>query len=229
VKEISLPVSDFRILVHDPENEDSGIFASWRQPGIFESFVLLCRKERAPNMETLRKAGLLNWDYEFRLTEPNLGWVEYRGCVITSSDWAEVLSDSNDLFDALWPRATATIALRAGLRAPNQRAWLEGYGPEVIIHAVENLLRFVVRDVVHIDTPIIDKVVETKQYLELPELSNGDYLLQVYCGTRMLAQRTLMILPWRALRCAEPERAYSIRLGSFTLQGALIGADGEAG
>lgn len=226
VKELALPERDFWILVRDPENEDSGVLASWRHPGIFESFILLCRKEQAANMEMLRQAGLLRWDHEFRLTEPNRGWVEYRECVITSPDWGEVLSESNDLFDALWPSASATIALRGGLRVPQQRGWLEGYGPEVAVHAFEESMRLVVRDIIHIDAPVTDMTVETNQYFELPVLTRGDYLLQVYGGGPLLAQQAFRILPWRALSCAEPEQSYSIRLGSLTLQGALIRADG---
>lgn len=225
VKELALPERNFWILVRDPENEDSGVLASWRHPGIFESFILLCRKMHSSNMEMLRQAGLLKWGHEFRLTEPNRGWVEYRECVITSPDWGEVLSESNDLFDALWPSASATIALRGGLRVPQQRGWLEGYGPEVAVHAFEESMRLVVREIIHIDAPITDMMVETNQYFELPVLTRGDYLLQVYGGGRLLAQQAFRILPWRALSCAVPEQSYSIRLGRLTLQGALIRAD----
>jgi hypothetical protein len=226
VQELVLPKRDFWILVRDPENEDSGVFASWRYPGIFESFILLCRKEHTPNIEVLRQAGLLRWGYEFRLTEPISGWVEYRECVITSPDWDEVLSERNDLFDSLWPSASATIALRGGLRVPQQRGWLEGYGPETAIHAFEELLRVVIRNIVHIDSPIRDTMVETNQYFQLPLLTRGDYILQVYSGDRLLAQQAFRILPWRALNCAEPVQSYVIRLGKVTLQGALIRYDG---
>lgn len=225
VRELVLPERDFWIFVRDQENEDSGVLASWRHPGIYESFFLLCRKKHASNMEMLRQAGLLRWDHEFYLPEPDRGWVEYRECVITSPDWNKVLAESNDLFDALWPSALATIALRGGLRIPQQRSWLEGYGPEVAIHAFEERLRFVVRDIVHIDAPFIDDTVETNQYVALPVQTRGDYLLQVFGGERLLAQQAFRILPWRALSCAEPQQSYSIRLGSATLQGALIRAD----
>lgn len=228
VRELVLPERDFWIFVRDQENEDSGVLASWRHPGIYESFILLCRKKRASNMEMLSQAGLLRWDHEFHLTETGRGWVEYRECVITSPDWGEVLAESNDLFDALWPSASATIALRGGLRIPQQRGWLEGYGPEVAIHAFEESLRLVVRDVAHIDSPIIDEMVETNQYFELPVKTRGDYLIQVYDGGRLLAQQVFRILPWRSLTCAEPQQSYSVRLGSSTLQGALITSDGGA-
>lgn len=228
VRELVLPERDFWIFVRDQENEDSGVLANWRHPGIYESFFLLCRKKHASNMEMLSQAGLVRWDHEFHLTETGRGWVEYRECVITSPDWGEVLAERNDLFDALWPNASATIALRSGLRIPQQRGWLEGYGPEVAIHAFEESLRLVVRDVAHIDAPIIDETVETNQYFELPVKTRGDYLLQVYDGGRLLAQQVFRILPWRSLTCAEPQQSYSVRLGSSTLQGALITTDGGA-
>jgi hypothetical protein len=228
VKELALPERDFWIFVRDQENEDSGVLASWRHPGIYESFILLCRKGHAPNMEMLSRTGLLRWDHEFQITGGSRGWVEYRQCVITSPDWGAVLAESNDLFDALWPSASATIALRGGLRIPQQRGWLEGYGPELAIHAYEGRLRLVVRDVVRIDSPLVDETVETNNYFELPVQTRGDYLLQVYEGGRLLAQQVFRILPWRSLSCAEPQQSYSIRLGSSTLQGAFIGADGGA-
>ncbi|HEX8845141.1 MAG TPA: hypothetical protein VF791_10880 [Pyrinomonadaceae bacterium] len=227
VRELVLPERDFWIFVRDQENEDSGVLASWRHPGIYESFILLCRKKHASNMEMLSQAGLLRWEHEFQSDETGRGWVEYRECVITSPDWGEVLAESNDLFDALWPSASATIALRSGLRIPQQRGWLEGYGPEVAIHAFEESLRLVVRDdVAHIDAPIIDETVETNQYFELPVKTRGDYFLQVYDGGRLLAQQVFRILPWRSLTCAELQQSYSVRLGSSTLNGALITTDG---
>lgn len=226
VKEIVLPERDFWILVRDQENEDSGVLASWRHPGIYESFILLCRKRYASSMEMLNQAGLAKWDHEVHLTETGSGWVEYRECVITSPEWDDVLAESNDLFDALWPSASATIALRGGLRIPQQRGWLEGYGPEVAIHAFEERLRLVVRDVVHIDAPIMDETVETNQYFELPVKTRGDYLIQVHDGGRLLGQQVFRILPWRSLTCAEPQQSYLVQLGSATLQGALITIDG---
>lgn len=228
VKELILPERDFWIFVRDQENEDSGVLASWRHPGIYESFILLCRKKYATSMEMLRQAGLLQWEHKSQIAELSGGWVEYRECVITSPDWDEVLTESNDLFDALWPSASATIALRSGLRIPQQRGWLEGYGPEVAIHAFEGRLRLVVRDIVRIDAPLVDETVETNQYFELPVRTRGDYLLQVYDGGRLLAQQVFRILPWRSLSCAELQQSYSIRLGSTTLQGALIRTNGEA-
>jgi hypothetical protein len=227
-KELILPESDAWIFVRDPENEDSGVLAGWHRPVMFEKFVLLCREERAPAMETLKRAGLLSWENEFHFSDHYSGWVEYRECVITSLDWDEVLSEGNDLFDTLRPSVSAvTIALRGGLRVPNQRGWLEGYGPEVIVYAADEQLRLVARDIVNIDTPIWDSNVKTNTYLELQIMSRGDYILQVYRGNRLLAQQAFRILSWKKLRCAEPDKSYLVRIGSFTLQGALVKTDRE--
>lgn len=228
VKEIILPESDVWIFVRDPENEDSGVLAGWRRPVIFEKFILLCREERAPAVETLRQARLLSWGNEFHFSNNGRGWVEYQECVITSLDWDEVLPGDDDLFDELRPDVSAvTIALRRGLQVPNQRGWLEGYGPEVIVYAVEEQLRLVARDIAHVDTTIWDRTVNTNQYLESQITSRGDYILQVYRGSRLLAQQSFSILSWKDLLCSEPEKTYSVRIGSFKLQGAVVTADRE--
>ena len=57
IKELVLPERDFWILVRDPENDTSGIFAGWKPPGIGETFLLLCRKEYKEQMEFFKTGG----------------------------------------------------------------------------------------------------------------------------------------------------------------------------
>lgn len=45
IMELYLPERKFWILVRDPENETSGVFASWQPPGLGDKFILLCKKE----------------------------------------------------------------------------------------------------------------------------------------------------------------------------------------
>ena len=76
IKELVLPERNFWVLVRDPENEDSGIFADWGRPGLGETFILLCRREYAEQMEFFKDEALLNWDHSFPIDEE---WIEYRG------------------------------------------------------------------------------------------------------------------------------------------------------
>ena len=65
IKELYLPERKFWILVRDPENEASGVFAGWGHPGLGETFILLCRKEYTEQMELFRQEDLINWDHDF--------------------------------------------------------------------------------------------------------------------------------------------------------------------
>jgi len=221
IKELVMPEREFWILVSDPENEDSGVFASWGSAGMHEIFILLCLRKYEPLMKRLKQAGLIEWDHVM----PSLasdGWIEYRGCRIVSADWNEAVSDDDDLYDALWPNVPVSISLRGGLRVSRQNGWLEGYGPEVALYSSQKSLRLVVRDVREFNVPIVDEVVDTNQHLDLPKQTRGDYLLQVFRENALLSQVSFRIIPWNSLRCLKPELSYGVNLPGFTLQGGIL-------
>jgi hypothetical protein len=105
-----MPERKFWILVSDPENEDSGVFASWGSPGMHEMFILLCLRKYEPLMKRLKQARLIEWDHVMASPASD-GWIEYRGCRIVSADWDEAVSDDDDddLYDALWPNVPVSI------------------------------------------------------------------------------------------------------------------------
>ena len=135
IKELVLPERRFWILIRDPENESSGVFAGWGHPGLGETFLLLCKKEYADQMENFKQEDLLKWDQDFSINEE---WVEYRECMIISPSWEGIIPQHQDLYDALKPTISATISLKGGLRVPNQGGWLEGYAPEMTIIAFDD-------------------------------------------------------------------------------------------
>lgn len=228
IKELILPKRQFWILIRDPENETSGIFASWKHPGLGETFLLLCRKEYAEQMELFKQEDLLQWHHDFSINDE---WVEYRECMIVSPSWEGIIPQYQDLYNALKPTISATISLRGGLRVPNQGGWLEGYPPEMTIIAFDDSVELTLLDTSDLDTPntpIMNQTIDTNKPIGLPVLEPGNYLLEAHSLGKSVTQKVLRILSWDSLDSKEPEQPFSIDAGAFTLQGATITVNEEA-
>ena len=222
IKELILPERNFWILVRDPDNEASGFFAGWGYPGLGETFILLCRKEYAEQLEIFKQEALLEWDHDFRINDE---WIEYRECMIVSPSWEGIIPQHQDLYDALRPVVSATISLKGGLRAPNQSGWLEGFPPEITVFAFDDAAELRLLDVSCPDEPIMAEIVNTNQPVNHPTLATldpGDYLLEAYCLGKPSTPRTLHILSWNSLDCRQPEQPFDVNVGTFTLCGAII-------
>ena len=219
IKELVLPERGFWILVRDPENEDSGVFAGWGPPGLGETFLLLCRKEYAEQLERLRQEALIEWDHYSPIDDE---WVEYRECMIVSQSWDGIIPQRQDLYDALKPNISATIGLKGGLRVPNQGGWLEGYPPELTITAFDSRIELKLLDISQLDEPILHQPVMTNNPIKLPLLSSGDYLLEAYSLRKLVARRAFRILPWDSLNNTQPGQPFDVNIGIFTLRGAII-------
>ena len=219
IKELYLPERKFWILVRDPENETSGVFAGWGRPGLGETFVLLCRKEYAEQMEFFKDEALFNWDHSCPIDEK---WIEYRECMITSQSWEGIIPQHQDLYDALKPNVSATISLKGGLRAPNQGGWMEGYAPEITVFAFGESVKLKLIDVSRHNKSIMDDIVNANQPISYPTLNPGDYLLEAYNSERLAPPRVLRILSWDSLEHKQPKQPFSVDIGTFTLQGATI-------
>ena len=219
IKELVLPERRFWVLVPDPEDETSGIFAGWESPKLGENFLLLCRKEYSEQMEMFRQEDLINWDHDFPVGDE---WVEYRGCMIISPSWDGIIPQHQDLYDALKPRIAATISLKGGIRVPNQGGWLEGYPPEITIIAFDDSVNLKLLDTSSPDEPIMHQLINTNKPISVPSLTLGVYLFEVYNLGKLVARRVLRILAWDALECRQPEQPFSVDVGKFTLQGVII-------
>ena len=219
IKELVLPERDFWILVRDPENDASGIFAGWKPPWLGETFLLLCRKEYAEQMASFKQEDLLEWDHDFPIDDE---WIEYRECMIISPSWDGIIPQHQDLYDALKPSASATISLKGGLRMPNQGGWLEGYAPEVTIIAFDDSVNLKLLDTSLPDEPIMHQLVDTNEPISIPSLTPGVYLFEVYSLGKRVTLRSLQILPWDSLGCHQPKQPFDVNVGTFTLCGATI-------
>ena len=219
IKELILPERQFWILVRDPENETSGVFASWGQPGLGEKFILLCRQEYTEQLEIFKQEALFEWDQNFRINDE---WLEYRECMIISPSWEGIIPQCQDLYDALKPTISATVSLKEGLRVPDQNGWLEGYPPEMTVIAFDDSVELKLLDASCPDEPVMDEIVNTNQHVDLPALDPGDYRLEVYSVGKLATQRGFRIVSWDSLDCPQPRQPFNINVGTFALCGAVI-------
>ena len=220
IRELVLPGRGFWILIRDPENESSGVFAGWRRPGLGETFLLLCKKEYAEPMKIFSQEGLLKWDHKFSIDEE---WVEYRECMIVAQNWEDIgITQYQDLYNDLKPRVSATISLRGGLRVPNQDGWLEGYAPEMTIIAFKDSVELKLLNVACPEEPIMNEIVNTNKSISFPPLNPGGYLIEAYSSGKLANQKPLRILPWDSLDCQQPEQSFYVNVETFTIQGAII-------
>ena len=219
IKELMFPERRFWILVRDPENETSGVFAGWESPKLGENFLLLCRKEYSEQMEMLRQEDVIHWDHDFQIDDE---WIEYRECMIRSQNWEGIIPQYQDLYDALKPSISATISLKGGLRVPNQGGWLEGYAPEVTVFAFDDTVNLKLMDTSIPDESIMNRPVDTNKPISLPSLDPGVYLFEAHSLGKLVARRSLQILPWDSLGCPQPKQPFDVNVEMFMLLGATI-------
>jgi hypothetical protein len=226
-KEVSLPARGFWILVRDADDPASTIFANWHQPEIGETFLIVCRKDYAEQLRRLKDENLLDWSEDpNQLTSLNQNWVEYRECLVLSPDWDGVIAESTDLYEALYPRISASISFTGGLRVPNQRTWVEGFTPQISISAFDDRARVTITNIVSSETQIFDKEVPSKMPItDLPTLLPGDYLIEAFITGKLAARQSLRILSWESLEPADPDIAFKTCIGGRWLCGTVLTRD----
>ncbi len=227
VKELVLPERRFWILIRDPDNPDSGVFGSWGTPEIGETFLLLCHKECAEQINIFKDEALIKWSAEHTLTYSDEEWLEYRECMVLTQSWEGVLPQNNELYEALKPNASASISLAGGLRVPRLGAWLEGYGPEIRVNAFEYPIMLDLFDIHDPEEPIKEIAVASSKILdEFIGLEAGTYILKVYerGSSKIISQRPLRILSWEEIDCSDPTKSIVTQLNSFTLEGGIVKA-----
>ena len=177
-------------------------------------------------MKLFRQEDLINWDHDFSINDE---WVEYRECMITSHSWEGIIPQHQDLYDALKPGVSATISLKGGLRVPNQGGWLEGYPPEMTIIAFDGSVNLKFLNTSLPDKPIMHQLVDTNKPISVPPLDPGVYLFEAYNLGKLVARRSLQMLPWDSLGCPQPQQPFDVNVGTFTQRGAVIKMKGLEG
>lgn len=221
-KELVIPEKGFWILTRDPENVDSGIFASWGYPELGDTFLLLCRQEYVDQLELLKQENLLKWDHNLKLEGPLHGWIEYRECMVVSNRWEYIIPVNQDLYEALMPSVTISISLRNGLRLAPQLIWLEGYGPDLMVTGFTDNVRLQLGTVGDEAYSITNEMIKTNQPISMKDLPPGSYVAKIFEGSRYLTMKSFRILSWDDLEPQLVKSGLGLNLGACNIEGAIV-------
>ena len=207
---------NFWILISDPEDTETSVFATWGIPDPGTSFILLCKKSLLPQFELLRDEQLIQWKGDpHTITEE---WVELQQCMVISDAWSGVLNQ--ELSDALRPRVALSISLSGGLRIPGVGTWLERQGPRVKILGFYPRFNLRILSLSNKQV-ILERSHETNTDFPIEWDKAGDYLVEAsFAGE--VTERLVKIIDWKQLQPAISETRESTSLGSWKVCGSLF-------
>jgi len=229
ITELVLPNRDFWILVHDPDDDASGVLASWAVPAPGQTFLLLCQEKHVRQLQVLREEQLLAWDEVVRVQQGERVWLEYRECQVESSRWSRMLPQPGceDLLDALRPVTRVNVGLEGGLRVPGQPVWIEGHQPDLKLYQFGGAVELRISEANAPEQLVFEGPAVVNDRVPLPPLAPGEYVIEAR-GAGGVAVRRLRIASWSQLEARPPTRDYSVPVNGFCLRGAsLLPASGE--
>lgn len=216
-----LPVRDFWILTPDPDDPDSGIYASWGKPAIGTLFIILCKPELQPQLERLREQELIQWQADPQPVWEGEPWLEFENVMVVSDGWGTVLFDNDDLLESLQPGQSVGISLSGGLRT-GQGGWLVDYGPAVVINAFDKQADLTIAE------PISEQELQSYRNVKTNEpfhpewpAQPGSYLLRVDTG-RECAERFVTLHSWDSLLPIVENDFPKLSFATGTISGALV-------
>lgn len=201
-----LPAKDFWILTPDPENPDSGIYASWGTPELGTPFILLCKEELLKDLERLKDERLLEWDGEPYPIDSQSSWIELDQCMVLSQTWDGVFIENQALKNALQPKVSLSISFSGGLRIPQQRGWLEGYPPQVTVFGFSPKVELEVIDLIE-ERELLTRSQNTNQPYSLDLARKGSYLVRAK-HSKEITEKVIHIMDTSDLEIAE----YNVKL-----------------
>ncbi|MEH2229772.1 MAG: hypothetical protein V7K71_09015 [Nostoc sp.] len=199
-----LPSRDFWILVPDPDDTDTGVYATWSQPSLGTKFILLCKKELLPDINRLRDERLIEWSGEPQPVFNDSNWVELHQCMVISLAWNGVFISNQELKDALQPNVCLSISFSGGLRVPQQSAWLEGHSPQVTIFGFYPTVTLQITRLLD-NLSIIERSQSTNTPISVNFPSSGDYVVKATCAGES-TERLVKIVDWSWLGIEKPQR-----------------------
>jgi hypothetical protein len=215
-----LPKKRFWILLPDPDDPDSGNYASWGSPALGVPFIILCRKELISQLELLRGEGLIEWSGTPGSLPVNEQWAEVRHCMIILREWSGVHIGDQQLYDALRPRQFLNISVSGGLRAPKVGGWIEGYGPQVTVFGFEAQAQVRIERISN-NAVIKNELKQTNQPFTVVWPGFGDYRVEA-SSVGYTTTRLVKIVPWEQLQITLPDRVEGINIGDWRVCGAYI-------
>jgi len=217
-----IPKRDFWILTLDPDYPESGVYISAESLDLGASFTLLCKQDLQNQITRLKNERLVQWRSDPHPLTAYPGWIEYREMMVLSEAWSGVSRaiENRDLYESLRPLSSISIRFEAGLRVPRTGAWLEGYGPRVVLVAFDDKAHLTMQ-VIGRDTMILDKEVPTNSPLSLEWPGPGDYFLEASVGNKSTAG-IVKIIPWNQLTMSTVEKQERTKIGLWSVYGALV-------
>lgn len=221
VDAVELPERPFWILVPEPDDPESGLFASWGPPRLGEPFILLARESLWQDLQLLKDEGLVHWDGE---RWPTLtGWLELHGFLAVSEAWDGVHTGNLQLFLELRPRGVLSISVSGGLRSPSG-GWLEGFGPQVVVHGFEGSGDLVVSaDTAGVSMQAIPFKVNQPVEGLIWERA-GVFLVEARTNDESSEARLVRIESWDGLARCTPADPLTQSFGVSTIAGARVEA-----
>jgi hypothetical protein len=215
---LSLPQQPFWILIPDPENPESGVYASWRRPQLGTYFIILCRQELVSQLEHLRDERLIEWSGKPYRCDVLTNWVEIRHCTIISPAWDSVETSNRELYEKLSPRENLNISLSGGLRVPRDRGWLEDYGPQITIYGFESEVEVVIKHARN-EKIIFEETKPTNEPFDANWSRAGDYIVEL---PKAGLERPVTIRRWEELERFYPDTFEKTTVHDWSLCGTLI-------
>ena len=223
VKELIFPAQDFWILVPDPDDPESGIYASWSKPELGIPFVLLCKSSLQSELQQLHDEGVIEW----RSGDPVIvweheDWLEYRDLMVISQGWTGLSIQHEELYQNLQPQATLGVSLQDGIRIPQGSGWLIGHGLDIVVHS------FYPEAAISIIDPVsgkeIDSVVNMptnhSTSIDWPD-STGSYLFVVTSGEET-KEGSIRFFDWQTSPVAQLPSSKPLEIGTGSVLGAMI-------
>lgn len=223
VEQLILPARNFWILIPDPDNPDSGVYASWGTPELGTKFILLCKQKLLPDIERLRDERLLEWSGEPQKVDEQSIWIELHQCMVISQAWDGVFINDRELKDALQPTVRLSISFSEGLRVPNQRGWLEGYPPQITIFGFAPKAEIEVIRLVD-GKVVLERTQKTNQAQPLELQEQGTYLVRATYLSEV-AEKVINILSFDRLKIVglEPKHQRWLTIDDeYSLCGSVI-------
>ncbi|MGB9753645.1 hypothetical protein [Roseiflexus castenholzii] len=214
-----LPSRAFWVLRPDPDNPESGMYASWGRVPLGVQFILLCRRELLADLEQLRIERLIEWSGEPQPVPSFSEWMEIRNCMVISPVWDGVEIEHPDLQSALRPQERLSISLAGGLRAP-KGGWLADMGPTVTVFGFppEAEVRVIRLSDEHI---IFEETQPTNQPFSVPWKTPGDYRIEITAEGK-LSQSLARLVDWDQLEMAPVDDFAWPQIDQVRLCGAVF-------
>ena len=225
LSQLVLPKRDFWILVPDPDDPQSGTYATWGRPPLGTPFLILCRETLLHQIERLRQERLIEFVDTPKPVLSSGAWYEVKHCMVVSSAWSGVFIENRDLLEALRPIVSISIGVAGGLRVPGTSGWLVGHGPNVTVFGFATGLTVTIFD--ENDLPVYETACSANVQLEVPWSVPGDYRIEAR-SPNATSERALSIRAWDDLRIADRFDCQYVTFGEYRLCGAALErADGK--